>query len=402
MKRFVLYFQIIDDKTECIGIYANEKIYYDEVPSSIAATWKYAPILRDRNDIKYASLYCGDHDLTRSCPEHLEKRLSNILDRFRAYLTSFKEAKISLYDNCFYDLVPERFVLEYCDVKNEITKHILENNDKPKNYNFLVSLSKVLEDIKYLPLNLDFADFNFGSTRDRMFHKKIKQKGPNIVYDLFGSKTGRLTTKKNSFPILTMDKKYRSIIKPKNDCFLELDFNSAEIRTFLALQGLEQPKQDIHAWTGKNVFKGQLTRDEVKKKFFAWLYNPEAKNDKLESIFDKNKILEKYWNGYNVETPYDRKMEAGKKHALNYLIQSTTSDLFLRRMIDVWHLLKNRTSHVSFCIHDSLVIDFSVEDRSLLQEIVDKFSNTELGFFKINLSAGKNYGEMRKLEWKQS
>ena len=102
-----------------------------------------------------------------------------------------------------------------------------------------------------------------------MFHKKIKQKGPNIVYDLFGSKTGRLTTKKNSFPILTMDKKYRSIIKPKNDCFLELDFNSAEIRTFLALQGLEQPKQDIHAWTGKNVFKGQLTRDEVKKKFFV-------------------------------------------------------------------------------------------------------------------------------------
>ena len=71
-------------------------------------------------------------------------------------------------------------------------------------------------------------------------------------------------------------------------------------------------------------------------------------------------------------------------------------------MIDVWHLLKNRTSYVSFCIHDSLVIDFSVEDRSLLQEIVDKFSNTELGFFKINLSAGKNYGEMRKLEWKQS
>tara|TARA_R100001594_G_scaffold76463_1_gene111071 strand:- start:190 stop:1140 length:951 start_codon:yes stop_codon:yes gene_type:complete len=316
-------------------------------------------------------------------------------------MISFQEAKISLYDNCFYDLVPERFVLEYCDVKNEITKHILENYDKPKNYNFLVSLSKVLEDIKYRHLNLDFSGFDFGSSRGRMFHKKIKHRDPYIVYDLFGSKTGRLTTKKNSFPILTMDKRYREVIKPKNDCFLELDFNSAEIRTFLALQELKQPKEDIHAWIGENVFKGQLTRDEVKKKFFAWLYNPEAINEKLEKIFDKDKILEKYWDGYNVETPYSRKMEAGKKHALNYLIQSTTSDLFLRRMIDIWHLLKSRTSHIAFCIHDSLVIDFSAEDKMLLQQIVDKFSDTELGTFKINMSVGKDFGNMRELEWKQ-
>ena len=71
-------------------------------------------------------------------------------------------------------------------------------------------------------------------------------------------------------------------------------------------------------------------------------------------------------------------------------------------MIDVWHLLKDRTSYVSFSMHDSLIIDFSIEDKDLLQEIVDKFSNTELGFFKINLSVGKDYGDMRKLEWKQS
>jgi hypothetical protein len=396
-----LYFQIIDDKTECIGIYANEKLYYDEAPRSISATWKYAPILRDRNDIKYASLYCGNHDLQSSCPEHLENRLNNILDKFKAYLISFHEAKISLYDNCFYDLVPERFVLEYCDVKNEITKHILENYSRPKNYNFLVSLSKVLEDIKYQSLNLDFADFDFGSTRGRMFHKKIKQRDKHIVYDLFGAKTGRLTTKKKSFPILTMDKKYRGILKPKNDYFIELDFNSAEIRTFLALQGLKQPKEDIHTWIGENVFKGQITREESKKKFFAWLYNPEAINEKLEKIFDKKKILDNYWDGYKIRTNYDREIEAGPKHALNYLIQSTTSDLFLRRMIDVWHLLKTRTSFVAFCIHDSLVIDFSVEDKLLLQEIMDKFSDTELGVFKANVSVGKNFGDMRKLEWKQ-
>jgi len=396
-----LYFQVIDDKTECIGVYANEKIYYDEMPKGISKTWKYTSILRDRNDIEYASLYCGGENLEKACPEHLQTRLHNVLDRFKAYLISFKEAKISLYDNCFYDLVPERFVLKYCDVKNQITKYIFENYDKPKNYNFLVSLSKVLEDIKYRALQLDFDGFDFGSVGGRAFHKKIKQINPYIAYDIFGSRTGRLTTKKKSFPILTLDKKYRGTLKPNNDYFVELDFNSAEIRTFLALQGLKQPKEDIHTWIGENVFRGQITREETKKKFFAWLYNPEAKNEVLEKIFDKNKILEKYWDGEQVETHYDRRIKAGKKHALNYLVQSTTSDLFLRRVIDIWDFLKGRLTHVAFCIHDSLILDFSIEDKPLLEGIIDTFSNTELGRFKANVSIGKNFGEMRKLEWKQ-
>ena len=70
-------------------------------------------------------------------------------------------------------------------------------------------------------------------------------------------------------------------------------------------------------------------------------------------------------------------------------------------MIDVWDFLKGRTTHVAFCIHDSLILDFSIEDKPLLEGIIDTFSNTELGGFKANVSIGKNFGEMRKLEWKQ-
>ena len=76
---------------------------------------------------------------------------------------------------------------------------------------------------------------------------------------MFGSKTGRLTNVKGYFPILTMDKEHRSVVKPKNDLFVELDYNGAEIITLLALSGREQPKQDIHQWNVQNVANGTIS-----------------------------------------------------------------------------------------------------------------------------------------------
>ena len=66
-------------------------------------------------------------------------------------------------------------------------------------------------------------------------------------------------------------------------------------------------------------------------------------------------------------------------------------------MIDIADLLKDRKSYVSFSVHDSLVIDFANEDKDLLPNIVEKFSNTELGLFKTNVSAGKDFGNLRIL-----
>ena len=385
---------MLDDKSECVGVYAHNKLHYDHFPEGGSKTWKYASLLQDKTDIEYANLYCGGMTLMEVCPEDLKPRLEKILDKLKAFLTSFKLSKISLYDNCFYSLVPERFLLEYCEIKNQITKHVLQNFSRPKNYRFLLSLSKVVEDIRYNRLDVKPNNIKLDNDRARSFYKKISNTSPYINYDIYGSRTGRLTTRKNSFPILTLDKNYRSILTPKNDYFVELDFNSAEIRTFLALQGVKQPKEDIHAFIAKNVFKGQLSRDETKKKFFAWFYNPEAKNDQLEKMFNKREVLANYWNGTHVNTFYDRHIEADEKHALNYLIQSTTSDLFLRRMIAVWERLESRRSHVAFSVHDSLVMDYHYEDRDILKEIIEMFGNTELGNFKVNMSVGKSYGEM--------
>ena len=88
-------------------------------------------------------------------------------------------------------------------------------------------------------------------------------------------------------------------------------------------------------------------------------YNPQARNSKLESIFNKNKILEKYYDGESVRTVYGRTIKADLHHALNYIIQSTTSDLFLRQVIETNKIFKDKKSYISFSIHDSFVIDAS-------------------------------------------
>ena len=121
--------------------------------------------------------------------------------------------------------------------------------------------------------------------------------------------------------MLTLDRDYRSVVVPNNDFFLELDFNGAELRCLLGLSGLEQPKDDIHAWNVKNVYKDSVTREEAKKRIFAWLYNLESKDLMSNRAYDRDSLLEKYFDGEHIHNPFGRKIKCDKFHAINFLIQ---------------------------------------------------------------------------------
>ena len=394
-----MLFQTLDDKQECVGVYIDGEIYYGDVPEGLTGTWSYAPYL-DGRDVDYAGLFCGGLDCGHVCPEALKDQWEEKTDKLKAFLRSFQESKVDLHENCFFELVPSRFLLEYCELKNKITQHVLDNYPKPKNYDFMLGITKLANQIRNQKVNLDLSSLNGGmsSFRTRQWKKKLASLPPYVHYNIYGTKTGRLTTKKNSFPILTLAKELRKVIKPQNDWFIELDFNAAELRTLLALSGQEQPEQDIHTWNAEHVYNGQVTRDEAKKRIFAWLYNPVSKDKLSAGTYDRDSVLNKHWDGEQVCTFYDRIIPADKHHALNYIIQSTTSDTFLRRVLAVNKLLQERRSKIAFCIHDSLVLDFADEDREELLSIVKEFSKTDLGTFKVNVQAGKNFGEMKEMK----
>ena len=178
--------------------------------------------------------------------------------------------------------------------------------------------------------------------------------------------------------------------------FLELDLNGAEIRTLLALSGKKQPNHDIHEYN-KEVLTGGSTRKEAKARFFAWLYNPEASDKDLEKLYNKDVYREFYKEGY-ITTPFNRKLKVDNRKALNYLTQSTTSDIVLESAYNIMNFLKGKNSFVAFTMHDSVVLDFCKKEHSLVTQIKNIFETNIFGNFLSTVSIGKNYGNLKEIK----
>ena len=377
-------------------MFCDEILYHYPNNLDLTHTWAYSSHFDDKY-LEYAHLWCSGKNLDDICPESLKEEWGIINKRSKAFLLSFQEAKINLDDICFYDAVPKKFLIEYYSLKNKITDWVFEHHKKPKNYDFLLELVTFLDKLKKQKLNLRVNNLDFINPKVRVNFNKIKNCNNVIEYTPWVTATGRLSTTQNSFPILTLNKELRDVIIPQNDLFIELDYNSAELRTFLGLLDKEQPQDDLHSWIQKNIFNDRFSREETKKKVFAWLYNPKASNKKLNNYFDRGLLLKKYYIAGYAETPYGRQIEVEEEKALNYIIQSTTSDLFLTAMLKIDKMLADKRSFISFSIHDSLILDFAQEDKPLLDEIIKEFSKNKFGVFKTNLSIGKSFGSMKKI-----
>jgi len=387
-----MIFQAIDDKNECIGIYANGKLDFDNVPNNLTKTWKYSGSIKDDN-VEYAWLYSEGKNLQECCPSELVDDLVRTQKKFNAFSKSFEIAKINLREHCFFDLIPHDFLLEFCEIKNKITEHVFDNYNRPDCYEHLNSVQKLLHKIKYQNLNLDASTCKHLLTYTP-HRNKIKQimNSKFVDYDLFGTVTGRLTTKRGSFPILTVKKELRQIIKPNNDLFVALDYNGAEVRTLLELQGIEQPTEDIHDWNAKHLFEQDISREECKVRFFAWLYDPDSSDIQTE-CYDKVGLLDKWYDGTHVRTPYGRTIEVEERKAFNYLIQSTTADRVLEKAVKIDKLLDGRKSYVSHIIHDEIVLDYHDQDRELIPLIKEVFEDS----FISSVSAGKDAYQLSEL-----
>jgi hypothetical protein len=186
-------------------------------------------------------------------------------------------------------------------------------------------------------------------------------------------------------------------LKPQNDYLVELDYNGAEIRTLLSLSNKPQPSEDIHEFHMKDVYRDFGTRAKAKERFFAWLYNPNSDDYLTERYYDRQSILTSYYRGGCIHTPFGREIETDDFHALNYLLQSTSSDNCLTQVNKIHRFLKDKKSNVAFIVHDSVVIDLSHSERKMLPMLREIFEDTRLGKFKSGLKIGETYGTMKEV-----
>jgi hypothetical protein len=399
-----MIFQALDDKENCVAIYIENDLI-KEIPENLTKSWSYSAFLKGRN-IDYAQLYCEGKSLGEVCPDNLKENWDFINYKLKAFLASFKEAKVSLRENCFYDLVPKKFLLEYCFLKNEITEHVLKTYPKPQEYEFFRRFNELLTDIKFRELNidLDVLKNNIITERDLSYFHRIRDAKKYVNYNLYGSITGRLSTKQNSFPIQNFQKAYRGALKPQNDWFVSIDVNAAEFRTSLALLNKEQPQEDMYEWIGRDILGG-LNRTDTKKIVTEWLYNSsnpvyQKYAPKLDALFDKNSLKTLYWVDGYVHTPFGRKIESDEHHAIPYLNQSTFIDLYHRQILKVDDYLKGKKTFISFLLHDEFVLDLADDEKNDVLEILKIVQDTKYGKFLANVKIGKNYGEMKKIKLK--
>ena len=393
-----MHFQPLDNKGECLGYYANDTLYYDEIPFTANKTWYYSAALKDRY-VEYARIYAGGATLAEACPEELKPMWDRITQRLGAFLKSFQTSGIDINDTCVYNLIPEFFLYELCDAKNKITQHVLNNYVRPDNHDFIVDVIKMLEDIKTQRLNIDIDPImtKLVSVKGKNFIKKLQEIKWVCDYNPFGTVTGRLTTRPKTFPILTLHRDFRGCLHPQNDWFLELDYNAAEVRTLLGLSGTPQPEGDIHEWNIENIYDGKVNRREAKQKIFEWLYS-HRENKKADAFYDKNLVKEKYWDGKNIYTEFGRTIKGvDDHHALSYTVQSTTSDLVMTKAVEIHNKLRELESNVAFMLHDSIVIDLKHAERQMIPELMKMFGTTPFGEYKVNVALGKNFGDMKDL-----
>ena len=377
----------------------NKEFFYNNTLNDILPlettniTWKsdtFSP------NIEYAWLTQNGLSLDECCPPHLKEEWISSASHIKSHIKSLKYCGVSPIS---FEILPSFVIFKHMNIINKIAEHTWKNKTiKNEHYRTLKAALEVILQCKKYNLNFDQKFI-----REKVYLKLVRDfaslisKRNVVEYKLFGTKTGRFSTSGRSFPVLNLDKKFKEMVVPNNDLFLVLDYNGAEARTLLALSGNPQPAGDIHAWTAKLAARGFTTRDEMKQRFFAWLYNPESEDHMLSRYYNKN-IYKNFYNGGVVKTPFGREMRVEEKKALNYLIQSTTNDIVIESAQKINKKLASNKTCLAFLVHDSIILDVHKDDRDIIMDIIKEIEQTRFGSLKCNASLGKNYGDLRVIQ----
>tara|TARA_B100001057_G_C22784590_1_gene925029 strand:- start:87 stop:1217 length:1131 start_codon:yes stop_codon:yes gene_type:complete len=372
--------QTLDIKDNCKGIFHNGQFLLEEVQEKVdlySVAWKHSPMLDDEK-FQYLYLNLKSDDLETFCSD--SELFLQYKRKMESHMKAATTAKVSLEDECFFDLLPEHQLLKWFSIKKQALENLYRTTKKQKDYDILHKAHVLATEI---------------SQQDIMFQDK---KG-RVLYNIFGSATGRLTTRRGSVPVLTLKKEQRGLLKPQNDAFVELDLNAAEVRTLMALSGKEQPQGDIHDWVVENVFDGNIPRDKAKIELFAWLYNPSNSKSRFDQIFSRTIFRDFYsFEDEVLTTPFGRRLPVEERKAQNYLLQSTTSDIVIQNAYKIMKLLKNTNSKIAFTLHDSIIIDMDKSDAPMLRGIKQQFEQTPWGAFKSTCKIGKTFGDLKGIE----
>ena len=235
--------------------------------------------------------------------------------------------------------------------------------------------------------------------------KPYKGFSNKVDYNITGTITGRLTTKKCSPKVLTLPSRCRKIFESSYGSegkLYNIDFVSLEPRVARKVLGKECAK-DIYEEIKSNL-NMIIDRSIIKKAIISVLYGKHSdiegiskeKSDLILkcvneyfSIYDLYQISNEIYNNRFRRNFYGRPIlnldEDKTNKIINNYIQSTAVDISLMYFSSIAKKFENKIRPL-FVLHDAFIVDIHNEyEEEFLSEIKKGFTCNKLGYFPIEI-----------------
>jgi hypothetical protein len=241
----------------------------------------------------------------------------------------------------------------------------------------------------------------------------IKDNTIYTSYNLYNL-TARPTNAFNAINFLALNKEdsSRQAFIPKNDLFVEFDFEAYHLALIAKLVGYKfDTAESIHTQLGRHYFqKEELTEDEyqeAKAISFKQIYGGVQKEYKSIPFFQEiEKYIDKLWIEYQ-ETGktilrtgralHLSKISLNPQKLFNYSIQNEETRQNVTFLIEINSILNRYKSEVVLVVYDSFLLDFSLEDgKEVLLEIKEVI---EREGFKAKVKVGKDYASLTRTSY---
>ena len=246
------------------------------------------------------------------------------------------------------------------------------------------------------------------------FIEKFKPANPNYSiannicftsYNLYNP-TSRPTSAYNSVNFAAIPKKpeFRKAIIPRNDRFIEFDFDGYHIRLIAEVVGYEFTPESVHTQLGRLYFdKEELTEEEYKQSkqtTFQIMYGGVPDKYRHIEFFDRvASYINEMWTRFTVDgvvrAPisnkpfYSNLKDMNPQKLFNYVIQSLETSRNILILKEVLGYLKDKKSGVALYTYDAILFDFDLSDGKETLEGLKRLLETS-GKYPVKFKSNTN------------
>lgn len=282
-------------------------------------------------------------------------------------------------------IIPIPILVRYCEnLYEKIGKHCKDYNVSGLEF-YNSTASKVFFLLEQNGIGIDTEQFK------RIYNPTNPEFNitGNTVYSSYKltNVTTRPTNTYNSINFSAIPKKgdYRKVYKPRNDYFVEFDFDGYHLRLIAEQIGYKLSDESAHIQIARKLFNTETVSEEeyakAKQINFHAIYGKVPKQHENIVFFREiKKYISRLWESYRengyIENPISKMQfkssleDMNPSKLMNYMVQSLETANNITILKDILKYLHGKTSTATLYTYDSIIIDFNKEDgKQTLEDI---------------------------------